>query len=77
MAICSLHHVADTIKGIREMERVSSGRIIITDWDPSSSGIHNPHSPDDLQEIKDRIYRHAGENGYSFEEKGRWYLAWK
>ncbi len=77
LAICSLHHVNDTVRGIREMERVTSGRIIITDWDPTSSGIYNPHSPEDLQEVKDSIYGHASGNGYNFEEKGRWYLAWK
>lgn len=77
MAICSMHHVSDTIKGIQEIERVTSGRIILTDWDPTSAGRHNPHSPEDLQAVKDNVMEHARSNGYNFEEKGKWYLAWK
>lgn len=77
MAICSLHHVPDTIKGIREIERVTSGRVILTDWDPTSAGVHNPHSPDELQAVKLRVKHYANENGYNFVENGKWYLAWK
>lgn len=77
MAICSLHHVLDTVEGIREIERVTTGRVILTDWDPTSAGIHNPHSPEELQSVKDMVKQHANEHGYTFEEKGKWYLAWK
>lgn len=77
MAICSLHHLKYPSEGIREMERVSRERVLITDWDPTSSGVHNPHSEDELQKVKDEIRRHADENGYTFSEMGKWYLAWK
>ena len=77
MAICSLHHLPDTMEGVMEMERVTSARVIITDWDPTSSGIHNPHSPEELQNVKDRIMEHSMNHGYNFEENGMWYLAWR
>jgi ubiquinone/menaquinone biosynthesis C-methylase UbiE len=77
MAICSLHHVKNTLEGIREIERVTSDRLIITDWNPSSSGIYNPHTPEDLLAVKEVIFQHASKNGYSFSETEMWYFAWR
>ncbi len=76
VSICSLHHMKDPVKGMAEMERVTSGRVIITDWDPSSSGSHNPHTPRELENNKKAILTYARNRGYRVEEKGAWFLAW-
>lgn len=77
IAICSLHHLADPGKGLGEMERVTSGRVIVTDWDPSSSGTGHPHSPEELQRNKDAILDYAKKNGYETGEMGKWFMVWK
>jgi SAM-dependent methyltransferase len=38
MAILTLHHWPDWRAGIRELRRVSSGRIVIVTWDPTHPG---------------------------------------
>lgn len=77
ISICSLHHLPDPVIGIREMERVTSDRIIITDWNPSTGGKGNPHSPEHLQASKQKILDYANSNNYSVEEHGDWFLAVK
>ncbi|MCL4329871.1 MAG: class I SAM-dependent methyltransferase [Candidatus Thermoplasmatota archaeon] len=77
LAVCSLHHLNDPVKGLIEMERVTSGRIIVTDWDVGSSGSHNPHSPEHLGRIKGAILSYAGKNGYEIREMGNWYLVYR
>ena len=77
LAVCSLHHLEDPVKGLNEMERVTSGRIIVTDWDVGSAGSHNPHSPEHLGRTKSAILSHAGKNGYEVKEMGKWYLVYR
>ena len=38
MAVLTLHHWADWPRGIRELRRVTAGRIVIVTWDPSAPG---------------------------------------
>ncbi len=77
LAICSMHHVPETSDAIREIERVTKHRVIITDWDAPASGTRVPHSVEDLLENKGRIMEYAKRYGYNTEEKGEWFLAWK
>lgn len=77
MAICSIHHLPDPEIGLREIERVTSDRVIITDWDPSSAGTGHPHSPEELQRNKDSIMDFATRNGYESRELGKWFMIWK
>ncbi len=77
LAVCSLHHLQDPLKGLLEMERVTSGRVIVCDWDTGSSGFHNPHSPEHLGRNKKAILSHAGMNGYQIQENGTWFMAYR
>lgn len=77
LAICSLHHLSSPQEGLREMERVTSGRVIVTDWDPSSSGAGHPHSPEELGRSKDAVLDYARKNGYETKEMGKWFMVWK
>ena len=77
IAVCSLHHLQSPSTGMREIERVASRRVIVTDWQPSSSGIHNPHSPKDLEKNRDEILEFAYERGYNFEDHDKWFLVWR
>lgn len=77
IALDSLHHTKDPGVGIREMERVSSKAIIITEWHESSSGIHNPHSKDHLKKIRENIESYCSRSGYSRKDYEHWYMFWK
>lgn len=77
LSVCALHHLPDPLLGLEEIERVTSGRTIITDWSPSSSGKHNPHSSSDLEKNMQSIFSYASKNKYSIEDHGDWFLAWK
>ncbi len=77
IAISSFHHVSNIPAAFKEIERVTSSRVIITDWDPVSSGIYNPHSALELGKNKDSIISAGKERGFNIEEKGNWFLVWK
>ncbi len=77
LSICSLHHLRNPSAGIREMERVTSGSVILTDWNPSTGGEINPHSPEELESSKKNILEYTQKRGYGFEERGSWFLVWK
>ena len=38
MAVLTIHHWPDKVAGLRELRRVSRGRVVILTWDPSFSG---------------------------------------
>jgi len=38
MAILTVHHWTDQKRGLRELRRVSRGRVVILTWDPAQSG---------------------------------------
>ena len=77
IAIASLHHLADPILGIKKMEKLTRGSIIVTDWNEASAGIHNPHSSDSLAEKERTLKRHALEAGYSVLDHRYWYMLHK
>lgn len=77
IALDSLHHTKEPEIGIREMERVSSKAVVITEWHESSGGIHNPHSKDHLKNIRDNIEKYCSTSGYSKKVFDYWYMFWK
>lgn len=77
LAICSIHHVTETEKAIREMERVCSGRIIITDWNPSIARSGFPHSPEHLRNSRERVLAYTEKMHYNIQDQETWYIAWK
>lgn len=77
MAICSLHHIPETLDAIRELERVTNGKIIIADWEASFARTRLPHSHEDMVENKKRIFEHAKKSGYKTKEAGDWFLVWR
>lgn len=38
LAVLTIHHWPDLQRGIRELRRVTSGRVVIVTWDPTHSG---------------------------------------
>jgi|YelNatPaOPRAMG01_1025707.scaffolds.fasta_scaffold00551_23 ubiquinone/menaquinone biosynthesis C-methylase UbiE len=77
IAIASLHHLGDPVAGIRKMEKLTRRSIIVTDWNSSSAGIHNPHSRDDLAGKERSLKKHAQEAGYSITDHRYWYMLHK
>ena len=77
LSICSMHHVPETSDAMKEIERVTKERVIVTDWDAPASGVMVPHSAEELLENKEKVLNYAKKNGYNTEEKGEWFLAWK
>jgi ubiquinone/menaquinone biosynthesis C-methylase UbiE len=77
LALFSMHHLKDPAEGMKEMERVTSGSIIIAEWDRESAGKFNPHSEDHLSGTRARIMEFAGNNGYETKDHDAWYLVWK
>jgi 2-polyprenyl-3-methyl-5-hydroxy-6-metoxy-1,4-benzoquinol methylase len=77
IALASLHHLEDPVIGIRKMEKLTSGSIIVTDWKGSSAGIHNPHSKDDLSRKERSLKKHAQEEEYSVVDHKYWYMLHK
>lgn len=77
IVICSLHHLRDPLEGMKEIERVTSERIIVADWGPSSGGEYNPHSPEELKRNMEKIVSYAIAKEYHHEEKDKWFLVWK
>ena len=77
IAIASLHHLKDPVAGIKKMEDLTRGNVIVTDWNESSAGIHNPHSSDDLGEKERSLKKYANESGYSISEHKYWYVLHK
>ncbi|EQD36426.1 SAM-dependent methyltransferase, partial [mine drainage metagenome] len=77
IAIGSLHHLKDPIRGIMKMEQMTRGSIVIADWNSKSAGIHNPHSREDLEQKEKSIKLHAAENGYSVSDFDYWYMIHK
>ena len=77
IAIASLHHLGDPVLGIKKMEKLTRGSIIVTDWNEESAGIHNPHSRDSLAEKERALKGHAREAGYSILDHRYWYMLHK
>ncbi len=77
IAIGSLHHLKDPVKGIVKMEQATQGRIVITDWNSKSAGIHNPHTTEDLELKEKTIRRHASDHNYSVSNYDYWYMIYK
>ena len=77
IAIASLHHLRDPVLGVKKMEKLTRGSIIVTDWNEASAGIHNPHSRVDLAEKERSLKRHAKEAGYSVLDHRYWYILHK
>lgn len=77
VALFSMHHLKNPGDGMREMERVTSGNIVIAEWGKDSAGKFNPHSEEHLSGIKESIMEYAERNGYESKDYGPWYLVWK
>ncbi len=77
LALFSMHHLKDPELGIQEMERVTSGNIVIAEWDKDSAGKFNPHTEEHLSGIKKHIMDYAERNSYESSDYGVWYLVWK
>ena len=77
LALFSMHHLKDPAKGMREMERVTSGSIVIAEWGRESAGKFNPHSEEHLSGTKASIMEFAKNNGYETQDHDAWYLVWK
>lgn len=77
LALFSMHHLKDPEAGIKEMERVTSGNIVIAEWDKDSAGKFNPHTEEHLSGIKKHIMDYAERNSYESSDYGVWYLVWK
>ena len=77
IAIASLHHLKDPVAGLRKMEELTRGSVIVTDWNESSAGIHNPHSREDLGDKERSLKKYANESGYSISDHKYWYVLHK
>jgi ubiquinone/menaquinone biosynthesis C-methylase UbiE len=77
LALFSMHHLKNPAEGIREMERVTSGNIVVAEWGRESAGKYNPHSEDELSRIRENILEFANNKGYETRDHGVWYLVWK
>lgn len=77
ISISALHHFSDPANGIRSMEKVTRGMVIIADWKSTSAGVANPHSRKDLERSESRVMEFLKNNSYSTHEDKYWYMGWK
>ena len=77
ISLFSAHHFNDKIKAMNEINRITEKSIIIADWTDKSSGISNPHKPDELKASMDIIIDYTLDNGYTVKNNKLWYLVYK
>ncbi|WP_393971674.1 class I SAM-dependent methyltransferase [Oxyplasma meridianum] len=77
IALFSMHHLKNPVEGMREMERVTCGRIFVAEWSRESAGKWNPHSEDQLSRVRESIGEFVENNGYETKDYGFWYLVYK
>ncbi len=77
ISLFSAHHFSNTLKAINKIENVTSGTIIIADWSPESSGISNPHSPEELKKSMDTVKNYALKNKYKIQNNKMWFMIYK
>ncbi len=77
ISLFSAHHFNDIIKAMNEIERVTSETIIIADWSPESSGISNPHPPEELEKPMNVIKNYALKNNYEIQNNSIWFMIYK
>ncbi|AKA48562.1 hypothetical protein IX51_05005 [uncultured archaeon] len=77
ISISSMHHLASPEQGLRNMERVTSRRLIVADWNRNSAGMSNPHSPEDLERSESVVKQYFRENSYHTIENEYWFIGWK
>ncbi|KQB33466.1 class I SAM-dependent methyltransferase [Acidiplasma aeolicum] len=77
ISLFSAHHFTDPIRAMNEIDRITSNAIIIADWSPGSSGISNPHTPEELQLSMDIIINYAMGHGYRINNHKMWYSVYR
>lgn len=77
ISLFSAHHFKDIIKALDEINRVTSGTIIIADWSPESAGKTNPHSPEQLEIPMNKVKSHGIKNNFAVKDGSMWYMIYK
>lgn len=77
ISISAIHHFSDPVAGIKSMERVTRGRVIVADWNEDSAGVTNPHKPEDLKVVKEAAMDYLQKNSYNILEDKYWFMGWK
>jgi 2-polyprenyl-3-methyl-5-hydroxy-6-metoxy-1,4-benzoquinol methylase len=73
ICIAALHHVKDPVAGLKRMEDLTSGAVIITDWNHKSAGKHNPHPEHELRSKMTSLIEYGEKNGYEISHHEYWY----
>jgi ubiquinone/menaquinone biosynthesis C-methylase UbiE len=77
ISLFSAHHFKDVVKAMDEINRVTSGIVVIADWGPESAGKTNPHTPEQLQAPMTEVENYAIKNNYIVKDCNSWYMAYK
>ncbi len=77
ISLFSAHHFKYIGKALDEINRVTSGIVIIADYSPESAGRSNPHSPEELQISMNIAMNYATENHYKIKNSNMWYMIYK
>lgn len=77
ISLSSLHHLQDPSPALSKIERLTKKRVIIADWNSNSAGKKNPHSPEHLREIEEKVKDHMKAHSYTIEDHENWYCGMK